>query len=139
MESKQSIYFEGGCYAIFGCSYHSDEYLEHIHQSILMCLSPLSENLSTKTRRLPDGDIRFSYKITTSEQISFLKEKVNAIIVCDEKDSLYIKRLNPETQIEQTITPNYPHLVISKQTIQKVNLNYIFQYSDIPKRRWSFS
>lgn len=140
MESYSTIFLEGGCYGVFGCSHHSDEWLEEKHSSILKELSTLPyKTISTLTERLSNGDIRLSYSITTSADTALLIGKLKEIIACGEKDSLYWKRVNPETEKEETRPPNYPHLVVSEQHIQKVYLPYLFQYSEIPTRRWSLS
>ena len=137
-----TIFLEGGCYAVFGCSHHDDEWLEENHTAILKYLESLScETVSTKTKRLHTGNIRLSYTIESLNELSLeeLKTNISSIITCDEKESLYIQRENTETGQIETKPPNYPHLVISKNPVQQVNLKYEFEYSDIPKRRCSFS
>lgn len=134
------IFLEGGCFAIFGCCHRTDEWLEEIHEKILKEITSLScQNVSTKTRRLWDADIQLSYTFNSTHDISTIKEKINTIIPCYEKDLLYIKKINSETEKEEIKPPNYPHLVISHMYIPRVNLNYVFQYGDAPKRRWSLS
>lgn len=152
-----TIFLEGGCYAVFGCSRHDDEWLEEKHSEILKTFADnISEphSVMTSTKRLPGGDIKLSYRITYSSLhgtnaeveeyimsvlVPKYQEWLENIIPCDDKDNLYIRRKNPETKRMETRTPNYPHLVISKNPVQQVNLKYEFEYSDIPKRRWSLS
>lgn len=140
MESKITCYLEGGCYAIFGCSHHTDEYLEEIHTAIMKCLASFSEgNLSTNTRRLPNGDIKLSYSIYSSSPMTTVKEALNKILPCDEPESLYRTCKNPEKNLDETKPPNYPHLVIWDQPIQIVKLNSIARIGTTLERRWSLS
>lgn len=144
-----TLYLEGGCFALNGCSSYSEEWLTSTNTAILQCFADhITEphTIINASKHLRNGDNMLSYTITYThskpeEVMAFIplyREWLDEIIPCDHKDNLYSKRRNPETKLLQTRPPNYPHLIISSQTQKAFLFDGMFgRYT--PDRRRSLS
>ena len=132
VRNRVYVDIDGGAFQSYGCPPQSDEWLETTQREIIRCFErnitePFS--LMTASARLPNHDIKLSFRITythlygTKAEVEayvfrvllpLYKKWLADIIPTDAKQNQYVKRANPISGRKEDAPPDYPHLTIDR-------------------------